>query len=94
MIYCNPMQVIIEGGDATCKLTVGLDDKGVGIACVDSCEPGEIGDRGSILEDFNPQESAVVWLFKNIESLDVVIRGLNKIRSDMEAFEKENGDSK
>lgn len=89
MIYCNP-RVIIEGGNATCQLTVGISDDGVGLLCVNSCELGNRAtDWTPAPEDFNPQESEVVWVFKNIESLDVVMQGLNKIRSNMEAFEKE-----
>lgn len=90
MIYSNP-RIQIESGDGTTEILGALSEEGYGVAFINSCEPREIGIKRPRREDYDYRESEVVWLFKNKESLDVIINVLNELRSNMEDFEnKEN----
>lgn len=89
MIRCNP-RVYIESGNGSVESAHALSTEGFGMLFLNETEPVEIGITRPIREDFDPNDSAITWVFKNTKSLDVVIKVLNRIRSDMEAFK--NGD--
>lgn len=66
-------------------------DSCVGVFTLDNSDtPHEIGAAVDHPEDIDPFDVPVIFTFTNIQSLDVVIKHLNHLRSDMEAWE--NGD--
>ena len=89
MIRCNP-KVHIESGNGSVESCYALSEEGFGVLFINEREPAEVGITRPLSEDFDYKNSAITWVFKSIKSLDVMLRVLNKLRSDMEAFE--NGD--
>lgn len=89
MIRCNP-KVYIESGNGSVESCYALSEEGFGVLFINEREPAEVGITKPIPEDFDYKNSAITWVFKSIKSLDVMLMVLNKLRSDMEAFE--NGD--
>lgn len=89
MIKCDP-RVYIESGNGSVESVHALTEEGYGVLFMNEVEPVEVGTIRPMREDFDPEKSTVTWVFKNIASLDVAIKNLNRLRSDMEAFE--NGD--
>lgn len=89
MIRCNP-RVYIESGNGSVESCYALSEEGFGALFINETEPREVGSTLPVREDFDYENSAITWVFKSIKSLDVMLRVLNKLRSDMEAFE--NGD--
>ena len=80
-------QTLIESGNGSLHGVACLSEEGYGVLCMNSGEPGEVGRKASIPEDFNPKESEILWIFKNIESLNVVIENLERVRHLMRKFE-------
>ena len=89
MISCNP-RVLIESGNGTLESAHCISTEGYGVMLLNPCDACEIGSSSPTPPDFDPHNYAITWVFKSIKSLDVAIQNLNRIRSDMEAFE--NGD--
>ncbi len=89
----NQMLAEFGHGDILVGSMLCSDGEGVGVGVLtltNADEPKEIGTYVDHPKDANPFDAPIVLAFTNIQSLDVVINHLNKIRSDMEAFE--NGD--
>jgi hypothetical protein len=73
-------QVLIESGNGSVESYVAISEDGVGMVCINECEPGPIGHRRSTEVAAAPNDSAIIWAFKNIESLDVSIKVFNELR--------------
>ena len=73
-------RVYIESGNGTVEAVAGLSEEGYGVVCLNSCDPVPIGSSLHKRDDFDPNESEVIWVFKNVESLDVVLKTLREVR--------------
>lgn len=80
-------QVLIESGNGTVESYVAISEDGVGMVCVNPCEPRPIGEATPSDTAPAPNESAVIWAFKNIESLDVSIKVFNELRDMMVKYQ-------
>jgi hypothetical protein len=86
MIQFNT-NVYIESGNGTVESVHAIADDGTGILFMNQTdEPYKIGEQRPLSKDFDPNESAITWRFKNIASLNVVIENLIRLREDMEAY--------
>ena len=85
-------QTLIESGNGSISCGPTLTEEGYGVLCISSTEPGEIGREVPTPEDYDPAKSEILWVFKNIESLTVVIENLQRVRHLMRRFE--NGEFK
>lgn len=86
----HSLRTLVEFGNGTVALSPRLSVEGIGLLGLDVCEPHEIGEllrESDRKDDIN--DCAVILAFKNVESLDVVIEDLNRIRKAMMAFENE-----
>lgn len=81
-------QVLIESGYGTIESYCAISKDGVGMICMNPCENGEVGAAKPIDSAPEPHESAIVWTFQNIESLDVNIKIFNELRDMMEKYSK------
>jgi hypothetical protein len=89
MIACNP-RVYIESGNGTVASVCGLTDEGYGALIMNPTkEPIGIGVKEKLPDDFDYNNAAVTWIFKNAESLNVVINQLLELRVMMETYAKE-----
>jgi hypothetical protein len=93
MIACDP-RVYIESGNGTVASVCGLTEEGYGAMFMNPTkEPHGIGSKESLPEDFDHDNAAVTWVFKNTESLNVVINSLIELRVLMETYAKEVNDN-
>lgn len=82
--------IVIEFGYGDTGMTFGRTEENDGVIALFNTEPGEIG-RESVGEP--PEESIGVYIvFKNVKSLDSVIRNFQKLR-DLMAAEGKDDDS-
>ena len=85
-------RAVVEFGNGTVLLVPRLTVEGIGLLGLDMCEPHEIGNFVEFNEPYDINTCPIVLAFHKIESLDVVIEDLKRIRDGMVAFE--NGEFK
>lgn len=89
MIACNP-RVYIESGNGTLAAAAGVTEEGYGALIMNPTEePIGIGIKESLPDDFDYNNAAITWIFKNVESLNVTIQQLIELRVNMETYAKE-----
>lgn len=87
MIVHGKRQVFIESGNGTVESYWSITEDGIGVICLNEGEKSEIGICKPIDGSPEPCDSAVVWAFKNIESLDVSIKVFNELREMMVKYQ-------
>lgn len=80
-------QTLIESGNGSLHSSCCLSEEGYGVLCLNTGEPGEIGRELPTPEDYDPAKSEILWIFKNIESLTVMIENMQRVRHLMRQFE-------
>lgn len=88
----NDTIVCFGSGDVMVNIGRREDrDKPSAIIFRNSRKPFEIGAKGVELEEYAVKDTRVVLDFGNVESLNVVIKILNKLKTAMEKEKKEAG---
>ena len=89
MIACNP-RVYIESGNGTIASLGGVSEEGYGVLFMNPTkESVGIGPIESMPDDFDQDNAAITWVFKNTQSLNVIIEQLIQLRVNMETYAKE-----
>jgi hypothetical protein len=72
-------KAIVEFGTGSVSLVPLIRDDGLGVLCLASGEPGEIGRREAIPEDWTPAQADVILTFTNHESILTLIHNLSEV---------------
>lgn len=73
--------ILIEFGDGDTGMQLGMTEEGGGCMALFNGEPGEIG--RALSEEPRDDAIGAYIVFKNIKSLDAVIRNLHRLRDIM-----------